>query len=154
MHRIQIILLFLLLIACKSKPVEESTPTVQQDTISTDSFKPVETHDYSELYGVYDHESNTKGFEAVVAVNQSGLNLSFTVSVTQGSCKTETEGIIVMMKHSEQYLLGFANVENCPLQFTFYPKEKKIDIKEVNVCTLHGPSCSYDGMYKKRNIER
>jgi hypothetical protein len=86
-------------------------------------------------------------------MRQNGLDLYFIVSSVQGTCKAETEGVVVMVEHTDNLYIGFANIENCPLQFTFSPKESKVDIKEVALCTLHGATCSFEGVYVKRKAE-
>jgi hypothetical protein len=150
-----IIIITTLLFCCQSKPQNsdaQQTTGNAQEIDSTDFYaKPVTTYDYRPFYGIYDHESTTAGFSAVVTINPSGTDLLFTVSVAQGECKGESEGVITMFEHTENYYAGFYSSENCRMQFSFILQpELKIDIKEVTLCSHHGSNCSYDGIYAKR----
>jgi hypothetical protein len=146
------VLFVILGIGCQSNSRKEE-PSQEQNSASpsaTETNTPPTIYDYTPLYGVYDHEYATSSFNAVVALKPEGLNLHFTISSAQGSCKAETEGVIAMVEHTDTYFIGFSNIEKCPLQFTFYPTEQKIDIKEVSLCTIHGQTCGFEGMYIKR----
>jgi hypothetical protein len=139
---------------CRQKlSVEVSTTpdTAAIEVTSEDAYeKPENNYDYRELFGVYDHESTTNGFSAVLSLRQNGNDLYFSVSVAQGSCKGETEGVVLMLEENQNYYSGFYESDNCRLQFTFIPAEKKVDIKEVSICRLLEGGCSFEGGYLKR----
>lgn len=109
-------------------------------------------YDYHRFAGIYDHESSTKGFSAILTVTESGNDLAFTISVAQGSCKGEAKGNMLMISHDKTYYVGFYEVDECPLQFTLMLNEDKIDVKEVNLCRLHEANCAFEGTYAKRKI--
>jgi hypothetical protein len=100
--------------------------------------------------GIYDHESTTRGFSAILTITESGNDLSFTLSVSQGNCKGEAEGKIIMVSHEENYHIGFFELEQCPLQFSLMLQGDKIDVKEINLCRLHEANCVFEGTYAKR----
>ncbi len=147
---------FLILLAgCQSKQPAETTTepdSVSVDVTPQDAYeKPGNNYDYRELFGVYDHESTTNGFSAVLSLGQNGYDLYFTVSVVQGGCKGETEGVVLMLDQKQNYYAGFYESDDCRLQFTFMPAEKKVDIKEVSLCKLLESGCSFEGTYLKRS---
>lgn len=111
------------------------------------------SYDYARFKGIYDHESRTSGFSAVLAIRENGNDLSFTISVAQGNCKGEAEGAVFMMSHEANYYVGFYQLDNCQLQFTFMLQENKIDVKEINICRLHEGSCTFEGSYAKRKTD-
>ena len=148
------IFLLLVFLGCQSKQNEHAEQRNIAEQPKKDLTQPQKQYDYTPLYGIYDHESTTNSFGAVLSIQQNGLDLYFSISVVQGNCKAETEGVIVMAEHTENFYIGFADIENCPLQFTFSPKENKIDIKEVTLCTIHGSTCSFEGVYEKRGVRR
>jgi len=86
----------------------------------------------------------------VLTLTQYGNDLYFTVSVSQGECKGESEGVVSILDYTENYYSGFYNSEDCRMQFSFLLMEKKIDIKEVTICSHHGSNCSFEGAYLKR----
>lgn len=144
----------LILVGCKGKVDQERT---DNQSIEVDSAKEYfenpegeKSYDYARFTGIYDHESRTGGFSAVLAVTENGNDLSFTISVAQGNCKGEAEGAIFMLSHEANYYTGFYQIENCQLQFSFMLQEDKIDVKEINICRLHGGSCTFEGTYAKR----
>ena len=149
------IVIILLSIGCQSKPKQDNTDS-QIDTVSEvqtteDVYAKTETnYDLRPLYGIYDHESTTKGFSAVLTLTQYGNDLYFTVSVSQGECKGESEGVVPILDYNENYYTGFYNSEDCKMQFSFLLTEKKVDIKEVTICSHHGNDCSFEGTYLKR----
>ena len=146
--------LLILLISCGQKQSKEEVSPI--DTTSNkvapeDAFEKEELQvDYREFFGVYDHESSTTGFTAVLALRQNGNDMYFNISVAQGSCKGETEGVVMIVEQTEVYVSGFYEADNCRLQFTFQREENKIDVKEVTLCQLLGGGCSYEGTYVKR----
>lgn len=150
-----VFVIFLLLFGCHSKPRQDNTD-IQMDTVSEPQItedvyaKPEIHYDLNPLYGVYDHESTTKGFSAVLNLTQYGNDLYFTVSVSQGECKGESEGVVPILDYNENYYTGFYNSEDCKMQFSFLITEKKVDIKEVAICSHHGNACSFEGVYLKR----
>jgi hypothetical protein len=107
-------------------------------------------YDYRTFQGIYDHESTTRGFSAVLTISESGNDLSFTLSVSQGNCKGSAEGKMLMVSHEENYHIGFFELDQCPLQFSLLLKEDKIDVKEINLCRLHESNCAFEGTYAKR----
>jgi hypothetical protein len=147
--------ILLILAGCKEKVQQEN---VDNQGIEVDSAKDFfeqpedgKTYDYARFLGIYDHESRTGGFSAVLAITENGNDLSFTLSVAQGNgCKGEAEGAIFMMSHETNYYVGFYQLENCQLQFSFMLQEDKIDVKEINICRLHEGSCTFEGTYAKR----
>lgn len=146
------LLLLFLLISCTGKtPQENIVQTIETD--SADFYQQAEDkaeYDYRAFRGIYDHESTTKGFSAVLTLTESGNDLSFTLSVSQGNCKGEAVGKIFIVSHEENYYVGFFELDECPLQFSLLLRDTKIDVKEVNVCKLHPAQCSFEGTYTKR----
>jgi hypothetical protein len=151
------LLIILLFFGCQSKPQQDNTD-IQIDTVteaqtieSEDVYaKPETNYDLRPLYGIYDHESTTKGFSAVLSLTQYGNDLYFTVSVSQGECKGESEGVVPILDYNENYYTGFYNSDDCKMQFSFLLMERKVDIKEVTICSHHGNNCSFEGVYLKR----
>lgn len=146
-----LIFLFLLLSGCQQKqpeiPVLEANDTTSAKGTYSSPEKPIH---YREVIGVYDHESTTKGFTAVLSLRENGNDLYFYVSVAQGNCKGEAEGVVIMVEQTENYFSGFYESDDCPLQFTFSPGEKKVDIKAVTFCKPLEKNCSFEGTYVKR----
>jgi hypothetical protein len=146
------ITLFFIIILLSCTPSKKEVPL--EETVPADSTenRPAEVieYDYTPLYGIYDHESTTKSFGGVVSIQQQGYDVYATISVVQGTCKSETEGVVVMADHTANFYIGFFQVEGCQLQFNFYPKEQRLDIQEIGVCRIHGPTCSFEGRYSKR----
>lgn len=145
-----------MLIACSGKPPQEKAESQSVEVDSAREFytDPEEetVYNYRQFAGIYDHESNTRGFSAVLNVTESGNDLSFTLSVAQGSCKGEADGKIIMVSHEENYYTGFYEQTKCPLQFTLMLRENKVDVKEINLCQLHESSCAFEGTYIRRKI--
>lgn len=141
------------MIGCQQKQSE--TKATQTDTTTAevkpqDAYEAPKEYDYREFFGAYDHESTTNGFYATLSILQNGNDLYFNVSVVQGGCKGETEGVVLMVEHTQDYYTGFYESEDCKLQFTFNRLEKKIDIKEISLCRLLQGNCSFEGVYLKR----
>ena len=146
-------LFWLLAAACSSKAPQDSEQTAATEVDSTEFYEQREdktVYDYKPFQGIYDHESTTKGFSAVLTLTESGNDLSFTLSVSQGTCKGQADGKISMVSHEENYHVGFFELDECPLQFSLMLQEDKVDIKEVNLCRLHESNCSFEGTYAKR----
>lgn len=146
----------LLGVACTGKT---SHDTADNQSVEVDSareyYKNTEeevVYNYRTFAGIYDHESNTKGFTAVLNITESGNDLSFTISVSQGACKGEAEGKITMVSHDENGHSGFYELSDCPLQFMLLSKENKIDVKEISLCQLHESGCAFEGTYVKRKL--
>lgn len=148
------ILIFIVLLGCKSKQKNESQP--EQDSTTNevspaDAYEKTDTnYDYREFFGTYDHESTTTGFSAVLSLKQNGRDLYFTLSVLQGDCKKEMEGVVMVLSTDEQFPTGFYQSDSCRLQFTFAKADTKVDVKEITFCGLDGSACSFEGTYKKR----
>lgn len=144
---------FLILLGCQQKQTETSTTeadTTLAEVSPQDAYETPNEYDYREFYGVYDHESNSKGFSAGLSLRQNGNDVYFTVSVVQGDCKGEIEGVVMMMDHTQLEHSGFYESEDCRLQITINRVEKKVDVKEISLCRLLGPNCSFEGVYLKR----
>jgi hypothetical protein len=84
--------LMLVLLGCQKKQPDVVVETTSaSDTVTAeDAFEKENNYDYREFFGVYDHESTTKGFTAVLSLRENGNDIYFNVSVSQGSCKGET----------------------------------------------------------------
>lgn len=133
------------------KPVNELSVPVDSATEFYKQDETEEDFDYSRFEGIYDHESSTTGFSAILTITENGNDLSFTLSVAQGSgCKGEAKGAVFMMSHEPNFYVGFYEAENCQLQFSFMLQEDNIDIKEINLCELHESNCWFEGSYAKR----
>lgn len=139
---------------CVDKKTQSKTTV---DVVEIDSAKEfyeqpeaTVTYDYQRFAGIYDHESTARGFAAVLVITESGNDLSFTLSVAQGTCKGEVSGNMLMVSHEQHYYVGFFEANECPLQFTLQLTEDKIDVKEVNLCQLRDSNCSFEGNYQKR----
>lgn len=154
MKRVLIFSFYLLLVACTGKVTQENVNNEAVEIDSANDFyeQPDDKtiYDYATFQGIYDHESSTRGFSAVLVITESGDDLSFTLSVSQGNCKGEAEGKILIVSHEQNYHVGFYEVDECPLQFSLLLGEAKIDIKEVTFCRLHESGCSFEGSYVKR----
>ena len=149
-----IVCAFLIFLSCQQKQSQETTGSVDSaavDVTPEDAYEETnEDYDYKEFFGTYDHESNTKGFTAMLVIRQNGNDVYFSASVSQGSCKGEMEGVVMMAEHTEMEYLGFYESEDCRLQFTLNRLEKKVDIKEISLCHLLEQGCSFEGLYGKR----
>ena len=149
-----VLCVLLLLFGCKQKKTESAT--VEIDSASNEVTpedvyeKSTENYSYDEFFGVYDHESTTKGFSATLSLRQNGNDFYFHVSLVQGSCKGETEGVVLMGEHTQSFYTGFHELEDCRLQFTFNRLEMKVDIKEISLCRILESNCSFEGVYLKR----
>ncbi|HEU5289965.1 MAG TPA: hypothetical protein VFU05_04925 [Cyclobacteriaceae bacterium] len=133
-------------------PIEAGPDSVE--TTPSDAYEePQQNYNYKEFFGTYDHESNAKGFTAMLVLRQNGNDIYFTASVSQGSCKGEMEGVVMMAEHSELEYMGFFESDDCRLQFIFNRPEKKVDIKEISLCHLLEPGCSFEGIFVKRSGE-
>lgn len=148
------VLFLLSLAACTGKAPQENTnpEAIEVDSASEFYEQPEDQtpYNYRTFQGIYDHESTTQGFAAVLTLTESGNDLSFTLSVSQGNCKGEAKGKITMVSHEENSHIGFFELDQCPLQFSLMLQEDKVDVKEVNLCRLHESNCSFEGTYAKR----
>lgn len=143
----------ILLACCTGKAPQENKNLQVIEVDSTDFYEQPEdktVYTYKIFEGIYDHESTTRGFSAVLTLAESGNDLSFTLSVAQGNCKDEVEGKIKLVSHEENYHIGFFQLDECPLQFSLMLQDVKIDVKEVSLCRLHESGCSFEGTYAKR----
>lgn len=129
---------------------EHETDSASQASNTDVYAKPENNYDYRPLFGIYDHESTTTGFAAVLSLTQYGNDIYFTVSVSQGECKGESEGVVTILDFNEKFYTGFYDSEDCRMQFSFILEENKVDIKEVTLCSHHGNTCSFEGVYVKR----
>jgi hypothetical protein len=91
----------LLLAACTGKAPDDSKNTEVVEIDSANDFyeQPEDktVYDYKTFEGIYDHESTTRGFTAILTITESGNDLAFTLSVSQGTCKGEAQGKILMV---------------------------------------------------------
>jgi len=144
----------ILLLGCQQKQSKETSVEIDTTSIEAtpqDAYeKPNNNYNYAEFFGTYDHESNTKGFTAMLVLRQNGNDVYFNASVAQGDCKGEMEGVIMMADRTETEYTGFYESDDCRLQFIFNRIEKKIDVKEISICHLLEQSCSFEGVYLKR----
>lgn len=144
----------LLLVGCgQQKPVENKNQTRIEIDSARDFYEQPEdktVYDYRSFTGIYDHESTTKSFSAMLSITESGNDLSFILSVSQGTCTGKVEGRISMVSHAENYHIGFFELAECPLQFNLMTTENKIDVKEVGLCSAHKNNCAFEGTYSKR----
>lgn len=124
----------------------------QSDTsVDLDHFvaPPENDWDYHVLYGVYLHESNSKGFTAILEIIPEGNDLTFSLSIKKQSCMGQSSGQIGMAIHSENEYAGFYESENCRMQFFFNLIDNSIRIQEVGICTQHEAGCSFEGTFRK-----
>lgn len=145
-----------LLAGCQQKQSQESIVETVPDSVEVtleDAYEDTTTYNYQEFFGSYDHESNAKGFTAMLVLRQNGNDLYFIASVSQGSCKAEMEGVVMMAEHNELDYMGFYESDDCRLQFILNRPEKKVDIKEISICHLLEQGCSVEGVYVKRLTE-
>lgn len=150
--------IFFLTAGCSNKPIEESNQTEfvdeQPDSISENhersSYEIIDTWDYSNLYGLYLHESNMKGFTAILEILPAGNDLSFSLTLTQNACTGMAEGSIGMAIHSETEYGGFYDNADCRMEFIFNLQENTIRVQEVGPCRLHETGCSFNGTYFKK----
>lgn len=142
------------IVSCGEKKTQEKSggSAVEIDSARDFYEQPDDktVYDYQRFAGIYDHESTTKGFTAVLVIIENGNDLSFELSVSQAGCKGEAKGNIVMISHEKISYVGFFEADECPLQFTLMLTENKIDIKEVNLCRMHEANCAFEGAYIKR----
>ncbi len=147
------VFVFMLLSACGSKQQQtENNQTelqvVDSATAYYDQGKTI--HNYARFQGIYDHESTTAGFAAILTLEENGNALAFKLSVSQGTCKGEIQGNVFVTAHEQYYYVGFYQAESCPLQFTFMLEDNKVDIKEITLCSEHSTACTFEGTYTKR----
>jgi len=150
---IQLLALVLVFPHCQEKPREnESTGTQAiEDTVSTTSAPPVPSWDYSKLYGVYFFEGNNGTYASSLTLEPQGLNIAFKLVTTKGkTCRAEANGNIALVNHTENFDTGYWITDDCGLEFSFQLKNQKVDVKEVNTCTLHNEQCLLEGTYIKR----
>ncbi|QOI98629.1 MAG: hypothetical protein HRU69_14570 [Flammeovirgaceae bacterium] len=149
--------LFLLLIilpACRpDSSTHKHTAEVADSAISFKNEDPELKVSYENLYGQYLHESNTRGFTALLELSPLGNDLSFTVSLQHSSCESNLNGTIGMVYHGEDEYAGFFDSEPCRLAFNFFLAENKIRIDEIGICQAHPTGCSFGGTYVKRKTD-
>ncbi len=149
------IFIFIVLLGCERKQQHESrleTDSTANEVTPEDAYEKTDNdYDYREFYGIYNHESTTTGFSAVLSLKEIGRDLYFTLSVVQGDCKKETEGVVMIVAESKKSPTGFYQAGNCRLQLTFTEANTKVDIKEITFCGLDGSACSVEGTYLKRS---
>ncbi len=158
MKHLLTIFIYLLTAGCSTKSAEESSQTEsiseQPGSISENNenttYEITDNWDYSELYGIYLHESNMKGFTAYLEILPEGNDLSFSLTLTQNSCTGQAEGSIGMAIHDETEYGGFYDNADCRMEFVFNLQENTIRIQEVGPCRLHEMGCSFNGTYFKK----
>ncbi|MDL5050945.1 hypothetical protein QQ054_33640 [Oscillatoria amoena NRMC-F 0135] len=147
------IMLLVNLLAC-NKNTSDKSP---QEDVYREEDKELFTAgeqlwDYSELYGQYLHENNTRGFNAILELNPEGNDLAFTLSLIQGECEAKVDGFIGMIYHGENEYAGFFESEACRLSFNFFLIENQIRIDEIGICRAHAMGCSFGGLYVKKPV--
>lgn len=149
----------ILLLGCgpsREKEAQAEEENVAEDTEEiipdTDDFMESEKifWDYSELYGIYHHESNASGFSATLEIQPEGNDLTFSLSVKQQSCTGLAEGTIGMAVHSENEYAGFYDNPECRMEFYFNLNMKTIRIQEIGLCRLHESGCNFEGVYLRK----
>jgi len=157
-----LITILLLLLGCQSKKtddVQENTIESAEAATDTMTYEPVEEFslpektdwDYQQLYGHYNHESNSPGFSAWIEIRPEGNDVSFTLSITQNACSGQADGIIGIAVFTENEYSGFYDNADCRMEITFSPQQKTIRIQEVGMCSLRERGCSFDGVYIRKN---
>ena len=146
------ILLAVLLLACRPKPQEESAvetePPVDTTAVEGETEQQREW-DYTALFGVYQHESSTKGFNASLELTPQGDDIQFGLTLSQADCQSTLTGTVGILDHGELEYIGFYDNEKCRLQFAFVLQQKRVRIQEVTLCTIHPAGCSFEGAYVK-----
>ena len=154
------IVLAILFTTCAVKKDEQAVDekvTVEGSDVDADSSSaypvlPETDWDFTGLYGVYIHEGSSGGYSATLILEPQGLNIAFTLVSSKGeTCRGEASGNIAMVDHKEYYDTGYWVSEDCKLEFIFRHQDKKVDVKEIHLCTLHEQSCSFEGTYKSRD---
>lgn len=151
-------LLLMLTVSCQLRKAADHSEEVENSTEQTDTtidldhfIAPEENDwDYQMLYGVYLHESNSKGFTAILEILPEGNDLTFALSISKQSCSGQANGTVGMAIHSENEYAGFYDGENCRMQFFFNLIENSIRIYEVGICGQHEAGCSFEGTFRKK----
>ncbi|MCU0396533.1 MAG: hypothetical protein MUC73_00385 [Cyclobacteriaceae bacterium] len=145
----------LLLVACQSKPSEtQSELDIQSEpdsVIQDNEFElpPKTDWNYEILYGHYEHESNTRGFNSFVEIRPEGNDVWFDLSVNNQSCTGQASGFIGIALRTDNEYAGFYENNDCRLEFYFNIIEKTIRIEEVGFCKLHETGCGFAGVYRQ-----
>ncbi len=142
--------LLLAVLACKTKKENLQDQEVVDKSEDQNQQTEEQTWDYTDLYGQYVHENNTKGFSAILILEPQGHDLAFTLHLTQANCEATVAGNIGMMYHGETGYAGFFDDPACRLSFTFFLIEHQIRIEEIGICRSHALGCSFGGLYLKR----
>lgn len=140
------------LASCTNASNQKDTET--QDVSVADSAATVAeedkiVYDYTALLGVYESTSQTAGYRAMLVIEPEGLELRYTLTTKNGDCTGTATGSIAMVSHAAYYHTGYSMEEKCKLEFILRHTERKIDVKEIHDCTLHGPLCAFEGTYTK-----
>lgn len=143
--------------SCKQKEVTQPDPdeTDYEETDSTatdlkDAFELQDDWDYQSLYGIYLHESNTKGFTAILEILPDGNDLTFSLSVKQSGCNGQADGVIGMAIHTKTEYAGFFDNPECRMEFLFNLTQQSVRLEEVGFCRLHERGCNFNGVYIKK----
>jgi hypothetical protein len=162
-NRIRITLLFQILVilitACSSKPAGQ-VETVDREIVNDDSIDTSESFElpdktnwnYTELYGVYEHESNGKGFTAVATVRPEGNDVWIDITVKRPSCSGQADGLVGIAVANENEYAGFIDLADCRMEVYFNRVNKTIRIQEIGYCRLYEPGCSFAGTYNLRPV--
>jgi hypothetical protein len=148
-----LLLVFGFLLACTGRSredrVQETENTVDTVAAGSETDETKREWDYTTFYGVYQHESNTTGFNASMELTPQGDDIQFNLTLSQANCQTTLTGTIGILDHGELEYIGFYDNENCRLQFVLVLQEKRVRVQEVTLCTLHPAGCSFEGSYVK-----
>jgi hypothetical protein len=136
--------------ACGRKASEVPAPTAEPDEAhALSAVADTVVYDYTGLYGLYQHESQSKGFNALIELTPQGNDIQFSLSLTQGSCTATLTGVLGMVDHSSLEYVGFFDNDQCRFQFSYIRAEQKVRIQEVGFCTVHPAGCNFDGTYAR-----
>jgi hypothetical protein len=148
----RIFIFILVLTGCGKSGGEQtsSTDSTSLDSTTTETELPDPDWEYTELYGQYSHDASTSGFSSTLVLEPQGLNIAFTIISSKGeSCRGEASGNIAMVNHNEFYDTGYWISDDCKLEFIFRHQDKKVDVREIHLCTLHEAMCGFEGTYSK-----
>jgi hypothetical protein len=146
-----LIVIVFALSGCGNKTThQQETGSYATDSIGTEEILTEQVWDYQAIYGHYTLESAAAGFSASLTIQPQGRDLLFTLVSRKGeTCKGEAGNTVAMVNHNDRYHTGYAIDETCKLEFIFRHTENKIDVRELQLCTLHNPLCGFDGTYVK-----
>ena len=139
----------LMLILCGRKEVSDERAAGWEPADTNRVLSLQEELSYSEIYGIYRHESNGTGFFAEIEIKPMGNDLQFALSLKQPECEWELQGTLAMMYHLEDEYAGFYDSETCRLVFTFFLSLNQIRLDQAGICVALPARCSPGGVYRK-----